>query len=126
LDVGTNKTDVSPKLLLRSFLGTGNEAAGSQPKGNRGEEQQRGERSNESIRDFEPIAKKRRPELGSLLFAVLCLELTLPAAFASDAWRSGRHNVGGFMFCIVALMGLQSTFGLLLGLDGWSIWRMLQ
>src|ERR1700687_4680621 len=119
--------NIGPQLLLGSFLGTENKATGSQPKGNRGEAQQRGERGNERGRELEPIAKKRRPELGSFIFAGLCVGLAFPAAaFASDAWCSGRRVVGGSMFCIVALMGLQSTIGLLLGLDGWSIWRMLQ
>ncbi len=126
-DVATNDTHIGPQLPFGSFLSAKNETTGRQPKGDRGEEQQSGERGDKGIGNLKPVAVERRPELGSLIFAVLCLGLAFPAAaFASDAWESGRRIVGGGMFCIVALMGLQSTIGLLLGFDGWSIWRMLQ
>jgi hypothetical protein len=113
---------VGPQLPLRGILSASYQGPSGPPESNRSEEQQSGEHGNECVRDLEPIAKNRTPELGSLIFAVLCLGLAfLAAAFASDAWGSGRCGVGCLMFCVVALMGLQS---LLLGLDGWSIWRI--
>jgi len=120
-------SNICPQFLLGSSFSALHQTAGCQIKSDSRKEQQSGEPRHERVSDFESIAKKRRPELGSLLFAVLCLGLAFPAAaFASDSWHSGRRVVGGAVFCIVALMGLQSTIGVLLGIDGWSIWRMLQ
>ncbi len=119
--------EIGPQLSLGSFIGADDQIASRQPESKRSERQQRGENSYQRIGDFESEPIKRRPELGSLFVAILCLGLAFPAAaFASDAWRSGRRAIGSFMFCVVAFMGLQSTIGVLLGIDVWSIWRMLQ
>jgi hypothetical protein len=118
--------DIGPQLMLRSFFSSPYEIASGNPESEGREEQQRGKRSNKRIGNFKSVPVERRPELGSLIFAVLCLGLAFPTtAFAIDAWNAGRGIIGGVTFGFVTLMGLQSTIGLLLGLDGWSIWRML-
>lgn len=76
-----------------------------------GNEKTSGEQRNERVSYLEPVAKERRPELGSLLASVL----TLVAAFFFGDRR------GAVVFA--PLLIVYSVIGLLLGLDLWSLLR---
>lgn len=85
LNFGTAGDEIGSQLPFCGFVRASNEIAGGEPESKGGEKQQGGERGYKRIGDFKSVAVERRPELGSLIFAVLCLGLAFPtAAFASD------------------------------------------
>jgi hypothetical protein len=97
------KSHICPELPFGGFVRASYQIASGQPERKGGEEKQGGESGNKSIGNLKRIPVERRPELGSFLFAVLCLGLAFTAAaFADDAWRAG--TLGATMFCIVALI----------------------
>ncbi len=64
--------------------------------------------------------------LGSLLSSLLGFALAFPiSALGADYWDDGKRLRGGGCLLASVLLGFQSTFGLLLGFDMWSLWRLL-
>jgi hypothetical protein len=66
------------------------------------------------ISDLKPVAKERRPEFGSLLFALLAMAGSIALIRFGGRW--------GFVAGV--LLALDGTFGVLLGLDLWSLLKI--
>lgn len=99
--------DVSPQLKFGSFFGPLYKSSGGTVKPPGGNEKTGREERNQRIGDLKPIAKERRPELGSFLSCVLLLVL----AFWTTRW---------WLACPLIVY---AVFGLLLGLDPWTMFR---
>src|SRR5262249_14125843 len=89
-----------------------------------GDEQTSREQRDQGIRNFQSVAKERRPELGSLLTSVLalCLAFFLGAE-GDNLYNRGFRWSGRLVLASGPLLIVYAVFGLLLGLDPWSIWR---
>lgn len=117
---------VRPQLPFGRIFGASNEIASGKVQSISREEQGRRERGDDRVGDLEPVPKERRPELGSLLSAIFCLGLAFPVGAAGqDAWHAGRRFLGSLGLGFGFLLGPYGIIGLLLGLDPWSLWRLL-
>lgn len=117
---------ISTQLPLGILVRTSYEASSGDPQSDGGKEKEGSESRNKSVGYFEPIAKERRPELGSLLAALIGFALAFPlAAIGADLWDAGRKLRGAIYMALVAFLGFQSTFGILLGFDLWSLGRRM-
>lgn len=117
---------IGPQLSPSDFVSTFDELLCCPPQQEGGPKQQSRESSNQGVGNFQPIAKQRRPELGSLFFVVIGFGLAfLIADRGADLWEEDRRWLGGSCLVGAALLVLQGTFGLLIGLDWWSLLRLL-
>lgn len=64
-------------------------------------------------------------ELGSLLASMFSLWFGWKCLdWGDDRWDCRRRLTGGLLRCAGYLLGLSATFGLLVGLDLWSLLRL--
>ena len=106
---------VGSKLSLGGILGATDEAC-------RGHPQKRSKDHKQGIGDFQPVSKERRPEFGSLIGSVLGLWIGWFCLVKRDDYKGigfvfWRRAIVFFGYCL----GMSSIFGILVGLDPWSI-----
>lgn len=119
-----NGMDVGPQLAIGRHLSACNETLCRAIEPPRGDEQSGSEKSNQRIRDLKPIAKERRPELGSFLAAVLTLYMAFFLGSKGDDLRNkGFRRAGTACLCAGPPLIIYAVIGLLFGLDVWSILR---
>lgn len=114
--------NIRSKLSFGGFLCASYKTPSRPPQSDCREEKKKGEGNQKCVGDFEPIAIERRPELGSLLASLLGFALAFPiSAIGGDLWDAGKRLCGGCCLMFAIVLGFQSTFGLLLGFDLWSL-----
>lgn len=95
--------------------------AGGNPQSGSDYSQNGGEKDQKRVSDLHAVAKERRPELGSLLVALLTLVCGMVGG--GQAWRFERGWKASVCFLSGAALILDGTIGFLFGLDPWSIYR---
>lgn len=117
--------DVGAQLLRGGFLRITNQTLCCAPQQPSGNEQPKGENNQKRIGNLKSVAVER-PELGSLLVIFVMIPLAFfIAGKGDDMWASGRRLCGAICLSVGLLLGLDATFGLLLGFDLWSLRRLL-
>jgi hypothetical protein len=118
---------ISSQLPFGGILSTTNQPLGGSPQKPRGPEQQSSKPGYQRISDLKSIGtKERRPELGS--FFAMLFGFGLAFVFANlgaNSWDRRRYVLSVLGFAAATIFVLQSTFGLLVGMDIWSVWRAL-
>lgn len=97
------------------LVGGSPEPFGDPPKQTIEYQKAKGKSSQQGVSYFEPVAKERRPELGSLLLLLLTNALSI-VLIGSNSWIGMGFGV------VLAAWG---TFGILVGWDAWSILRLI-
>ena len=117
---------VGAQLSFSSFVRTSHQILSGNVQEYSGQEKQESEGDKERISNSKTIARERRPELGSLIAAMISLGVGFSfGVIACDRWSAKNRVSGALFFVGCILLGLDGTFGLLLSLDLWSLWRWL-
>jgi hypothetical protein len=124
--VATFNPNISSQLPLSSFVGSFYEPSSRPPESYGGAKKEERESRQERVGDFEPVSIERRPELGTLFAAMLCIALAFGACRRGmDRWDDGFRLRGATWLGGGLALAFDGIFGPLLGFDLWSLGRLL-
>jgi hypothetical protein len=116
--------EIGSQLPLGVLIGAPNQSSRRPPQGHGSSEEQESEKHQQRVGDFQPPTAED-PKLGSLIASIVAIALAFVACGRGmSVWDSGRRWAGaGWLLCGFLLAG-EATFGLLLGLDLWTLLRL--